>query len=247
MSLATTLAGLALALAGFELVGRLADALDRPSAGLSPHVRKWLVPTAVVAFVLLVEGRSLASIGLVWNGPLRFAGEVIVGSVLLLGTNVVTQPLWARLEGKSGDAPGDGGDDVDAGATVDGSGDVDRGGPVDGGVEAGLASFAGFSIPQRLFVAATAGVTEEVPYRGYAIERLAALTGSPILAGAVSVVAFVAAHYGEVWDRSSLPRLAQPAVLLTVLYLLTRSLPVVIAVHTLNNAVGLLLADRFAE
>ncbi|MFB6269707.1 MAG: CPBP family intramembrane glutamic endopeptidase [Halobacterium sp.] len=111
----------------------------------------------------------------------------------------------------------------------------------------GLAEFAAFSIPQRFAVAATAGVTEEVPYRGYTIERVAALTGSPLLGAAVSLVAFLWAHVGDRWSTGAALQMAQPTLVLLALYLWTRSLPVVIAVHGVWDAFGLLFADQAAE
>lgn len=111
----------------------------------------------------------------------------------------------------------------------------------------GFAAFVDLSTAGRLFVAGTAGVTEEVPYRGYAIERGAALTGSPLLAAAVSTLAFLYAHVGETWTASAAVQMLLPTALLVGLYLWTHSLPVVITVHALNDAVGLLLAERVVE
>jgi membrane protease YdiL (CAAX protease family) len=220
MNGAVTVVGLALALGGFDAAARLEDrlladhpALDHWAVG---HLLKWVVAALVVGWVLAVEGRRLASIGLVWEGAGRFTLRTGVGLVAMLGANVVMQPVWERLGGT-------------------------------GGVEDGLGTFAERTMHERLFVAATAGVTEEVPYRGYAIERLATLTGSAPVAGLLSGAAFVLAHHGETWDRSALLRIAQPTLVLTVLYVWTRSLPVVVAVHVLNDAVGLALADRYAD
>ncbi|WP_404710866.1 CPBP family intramembrane glutamic endopeptidase [Sphingomonas sp. MMS24-J13] len=42
-----------------------------------------------------------------------------------------------------------------------------------------------------------AGIVEEVCYRGYAIERLQALTGSRWIAGLVSLIAFASFHYRQ--------------------------------------------------
>jgi len=99
---------------------------------------------------------------------------------------------------------------------------------------------------QQKVNAYTAGVTEEVPYRGYTVERVTALTGSPLLAAAVSLVAFLAAHVGEHWSKAAAVQMAQPTVVLLALYLWTHSLPVVMAAHAINDAVGLLLAGRAA-
>ncbi|HKL29209.1 MAG TPA: CPBP family intramembrane glutamic endopeptidase [Natrialbaceae archaeon] len=216
MTLPLTIVGLVIALGGFEARSRLMESLDRPDDGLEPHRWKWLVPAAVVGYVLLVEGQGLASIGWRVGGPVPFVGWVIGGLVVMLGANVVLQPLWARL----------------------GTGED---------LAAGVAEFADFSISERLFVAGTAGVTEEIPYRGYTIERVATLTGSPLLGAAISLVAFLAAHVGDTWSREAALQMAQPTVILLALYLWTRSLPVVILVHAANDAVGLLFADRMAD
>lgn len=172
----------------------------------------------MVAYVLVVERQSVASIGWRIDGPLSFVLQTLAGTVLLLGSNALIEPVLSRF--------GWGADDD---------------------LEAGLASFADYSVPERLFVAATAGVTEEVPYRGYAIERVATLTGSSLLGGAVSLAAFVAVHVGDTWTPRAALRIAVPAGLIVAVYLWTRSLPVVIAVHVLNDAVGLLLVDRYVE
>jgi len=209
------LGGLALSFVGFEAVSRLQDRLDRPAGGLEPHVWKFLVPAAVAAYVVGVEGRPLASVGWTFAGPLPFAYHTAVGVAAMLGSAVLLSPVWERL------------------GTAEAMSD-------------GMGEFAGLSVPGRLFVAGTAGVTEEVPYRGYTVERVTALTGSPLLAAAVSLVAFLAAHVGEHWSKAAAVQMAQPTVVLLALYLWTHSLPVVMAAHAVNDAVGLLLADRAA-
>jgi len=209
------LAGLVLAFSGFEVTGRLSDTLGLPDEGLWPHVQKWLPALSLVGLVRVVEDEPLSSIGWRPIEPRRFVRETAVGLAVMLGANVIVQPVLNRI--------------------------VD-----DTGVEAGLGSFADFSIPERLFVAATAGTTEEIAFRGYAIERLAALTGSWYLGGVISLVAFVLGHASNTWDQSALVHIAQPTAVLTALYCRVRSLPVVIAVHALNDAIGLLLADRYA-
>lgn len=211
-----TIAGLAVALGGFEGVSWLQERLDRPDDGIEPHLWKWLVPVAVVGYVVLVEARSLPSIGWQIDGLVRTATAVVVGLVVILGANVALQPLWTRLGSEEE-------------------------------LAAGVAEFASLSVPERVFVASTAGVTEEVPYRGYTIERVAGLTGSPLLGAAVSLVAFLIVHVGDTWSPRAVLQMAQPTVILLVLYLWTRSLPVVILVHAANDAVGLLFADRMAE
>ena len=224
----TTVVGLVVALAGFRLldrtrraVGRRRNTAERPDRGRSAPVdlREHAWKWAIPACLLgllLVEGASLASIGWRMGSPATFLRRVGVGLVALFGVNVLSIPLWTRVG--------------DRGASL----------------AAGLGAFASLSVPERVFVAITAGATEETAFHGYAIERLLALTGSVPLAGGVSFVAFTLGHLGGAWDRHAVVRIAQPALVTTVLYLQFRSLPVLIAIHTLHDAVALLLAGRFA-
>lgn len=211
-----TVVGLVIALGGFEVVGRLQDRLDRPDGGLEPHLWKWLLPGAVIGYAVVLEGKGLASIGWRVGPPAPFVGWVVEGLVVMLGANVVLEPLWTRL----------------------GTGED---------LASGMAAFTDFSVLERVFVASTAGVTEEVPYRGYTIERVAALTGSPLLGAGISLVAFLTAHVGDTWRPRAVLQMAQPTVILLALYLWTRSLPVVVLVHAGNDVVGLLLAERVVE
>ncbi|RDI73063.1 CPBP family glutamic-type intramembrane protease [Halopelagius longus] len=211
-----TLAGLVVALVGFELLDRAREALELTGDDeLRDHLWKWVVP-AVLLVVVALEGKTLASVGWRVGSAPEFLGDVAVGVAVMLGTNFLMAPVWARV--------GDGGESL---------------------LE-GIRSFASLSIPERLFVAFTAGATEEFAFHGYAVERLLALTGSYPVAGFVSFAAFTLGHHGETWDRNAVVRIAQPALLTTLLYLWFRSLPVLVAVHTVNDVVGLLAVERYA-
>jgi membrane protease YdiL (CAAX protease family) len=174
------------------------------------------VVPAIILLVVAAEGKTPASIGWHVESVPVLVWQVGVGLAAMLGTNLLLAPLWSRI--------GDGGESL----------------------AEGIGSFAALSVPERLFVAATAGVTEEIPYHGYAVERLAVLTGSVPFAGVVAFVAFTLGHLGDTWDRQAVLRIAQPALVTTLLYLWFRSLPALIAVHALNDAIGLLVADRYA-
>jgi hypothetical protein len=225
-----TAVGLVVALVGFRLLdrGRRAIRDRRPDASRSAERTRpaatdlrehaWKWAIPVCLLLLLAaEGRSLASIGWRIESPAVALRQVGVGVAALAGLNVLSAPLWARL--------GDRGDSL---AT-------------------GLGAFAALSVPERLFVAVTAGATEETAFHGYAIERLLALTGSVPLAGGVGFAAFAVGHLGDTWDRHAVARIAQLALVTTLLYLQFRSLPVLIAIHALHDAAVLLLADRFAS
>jgi len=224
-----TAVGLVVALVGFELLDRFrrAAATFSDPAGDSPPgdrprataLREHLwkwVVPAVLLAVVAVEGGTLASIGWRVDSHERLVSQVAVGLAAMIGVNVATAPLWSRV--------GDGGESL----------------------ASGIGSFAALSVPERLFVALTAGATEETAFHGYALERLLALTGSPPLAGGVAFLAFTLGHVGDTWDRDAVIRIAQPALVTTLLYLWFRSLPALIAIHAVNDAVGLLLAERYA-
>ena len=209
--------GLVLAFGGFEITSRLTDALGLPKDGLWAHLWKWVPAVSLLGFVRYVEKRDLDSIGWTHSSLRRFTTRAIAGTFALLGTSVIAEPLWNLV--------GEGNDEL----------------------HEGLGSFSEWSIPERLFIALTAGVTEEIMYRGYAVERLSELIDNSILAGAVSGSLFTIIHtQGDMWSRSAAFRMTQPTAILTVLYLRVRGLPAVISAHVLNDAVGLVLADRYA-
>ena len=224
-----TAVGFAVALGGFRLLDRARGAARSWRAGRSrsgerspaptdvrEHAWKWAIPACLLV-VVAVEGGSLASVGWRIESPAAALRQVATGLATLIGLNVLSAPLWARI--------GDRGESL----------------------AAGLGAFAALSIPERLFVAVTAGATEETAFHGYTVERLLALTGSVPLAGGVGFAAFALGHLGDTWDRNAVARIAQPALVTTLLYLQFRSLPVLIAIHALHDAAVLLLAERFAS
>lgn len=79
----------------------------------------------------------------------------------------------------------------------------------------------------------TAGVTEEVLFRAYPLERLLALTQRPWLSAFISVFLFVIAH-GRGWNLTHLVGVVLPlGVVLTGLYFWRRNLPFNIIIHTI--------------
>jgi membrane protease YdiL (CAAX protease family) len=93
----------------------------------------------------------------------------------------------------------------------------------------------------RVLLAVTAGVFEETLYRGYALERLAALCGSAPAAAALSLTLFVLMHVPAVgWGH--LAPVAIVGTLITLLYLWRRDLVTNIVAHIIIDGVGLLLS-----
>lgn len=79
----------------------------------------------------------------------------------------------------------------------------------------------------------TAAITEEILFRAYPLERLYDLTGNNRLGVAISLGAFVLLH-SQSWNLSHILGIVLPlGILLTIIYLKTRSLLFVIIVHLL--------------
>lgn len=97
-------------------------------------------------------------------------------------------------------------------------------------------------VPLWLFLATpiVAGITEEIVYRGYAIERLTLLTGRRWLAAAVAGATFIASH--AAWGSAQLVPVAFATFILTGLYLWRRDLPSVMIAHAVANLIGFALA-----
>lgn len=118
------------------------------------------------------------------------------------------------------------------------------GSALSGGAASPPAAVAGLlSIPigLRVAMALTAGICEEFMSRGYAIERLTALTGNRFIGAAVACILFTLGHvrlYG--FGVGLLPVLAT-AIALTILYLWRRNLVVNMAAHALIDLYGLLV------
>lgn len=211
--------GLVFAFGGIELgrwvQGRVASQFgveSRPGPTWIDNVRKWIAAGLLVAFVLLVEGEPLSSIGVEAMAPLAFLGWVVGGLALTMALGMVAFNVFVSLDLET---PGD-----------------------------FVADQQAQSVPRRLFTALTAGVTESVLYQGYPIERLAVLTGSLPLAGALSVLVFTGGHYaGDAFSLQEVVFIGVPALCVTVLYVLSGNLLVVVVVHTLVDAISLLSDD----
>lgn len=85
-----------------------------------------------------------------------------------------------------------------------------------------------------------AGITEEILYRGYAIERLTFLTGKPWLAAVLAGVMFLLLHLS--WGGAQMIIVALGTVIFVGLYLWRRDLPCVILAHILTDLIGFTLA-----
>ena len=92
----------------------------------------------------------------------------------------------------------------------------------------------------RAFIVLTAGVTEEVLYRGYGIGVGATLLGGMGTALLLSLAIFTLAHWS--WGVAHLASVLWAGTVLSLLFVLTHDLLACIIAHTLVDAVGVLLA-----
>jgi len=80
-----------------------------------------------------------------------------------------------------------------------------------------------------LLLYARAGIAEEVFYRGYAIERIEALTGSRAIAAAVPLVIFAGSHFSQ--GAAGIFITFVIGAIATAIYLWKRNLLILIIAH----------------
>ena len=106
------------------------------------------------------------------------------------------------------------------------------------GYEKGLAPLMHLPAWYRVFLAVSAGVVEEILYRGYAVERLTTLTGSTWRGGTLAVIVFTLAHL-PVWGIGPLPVFFVASAVATAFYVWKRDLVALMIAHALGDAIGL--------
>jgi uncharacterized protein len=95
----------------------------------------------------------------------------------------------------------------------------------------------------KLFLVVTAGVTEEILYRGYAIGLGQDLFGSVWVAASLSLLVFTIAHLN--WRAGHLVSVAVAGGAVTVLFVLSHDLGACILAHTLVDAVAVALMPSY--
>lgn len=177
-----------------------------------PHLLKsWGGCLAVLALVLLWEQRTLASIGIVPGNYLAWLIGVSLG-LTILSTSVISV-IQASKGGKAG-LPAESAE----------------------GLNRLIDTPAWF----RWALVITAGITEEIMFRGYPIERLQELTGSLWIAALAPLTVFTLAHLGG-WSWGHLVGVLFGGSLLTGLYLWQRDLIACMIAHVLIDALIIFL------
>lgn len=114
------------------------------------------------------------------------------------------------------------------------------------GFEEGLAKLSHMPIWFLLFAAITGGVVEELLYRGYAIERLATLTGSYGWASLISTTVFAMVHL-PMWGWGPVATFFVSGGLIALFYIWTQDLVACMIGHAVTDAVGFITAHRAAH
>jgi len=107
------------------------------------------------------------------------------------------------------------------------------------GFEGGISRLRTQPVPLLLFGAVTAGVVEELLYRGYAVERLSSATGSIWVGSLLSLAAFALGHL-PFWGAGSALLTTIAGAVLTTLYVWKRDLTANMLAHGITAVVQLL-------
>ncbi len=97
----------------------------------------------------------------------------------------------------------------------------------------------------RIALVFTAGICEEMLFRGYAIERLKVLTGNIWVAGLVGTVFFTLGHLPRYGFSGGLFGVALIGAILSSIYIWRRSLTACIALHWFVDGVSMLIVPAF--
>ena len=110
----------------------------------------------------------------------------------------------------------------------------------------GMEQVMRFPMSYRITAFITAGVVEELLFRGYAITRLMMLTGNVWLAGAVALFAFATLHvpfWG--WGVGIISLLG--GAVATTFFIWKKDLLAMMVFHAITDAMGFVIAPMFSE
>lgn len=116
-----------------------------------------------------------------------------------------------------------------------------------GATSGGILQLAQIPIALRIGIVLTAGITEEILFRGYPIERLYSLTNRLGLSALIAYAAFVLLHI-PFWGLGGTIQVGVWSIVITILYVKRRNLLACMLMHILNDAYAfILLPMLFAQ
>ena len=104
----------------------------------------------------------------------------------------------------------------------------------------GISTLASLPLYVTILIALTAGVTEELLFRGYAIERLSEISGSTTIGACAAYVIFVGLH-APFWGIGGTLQIGVWSLLITWIYVRRRTLVPCIVMHVLNDLFAFVL------
>jgi len=111
----------------------------------------------------------------------------------------------------------------------------------------GIEQLAQTPIALRIAIVITAGITEEILFRGYPIERLTSMLGRGVLAAGIAYLVFVLLHI-PFWGWGGTIQIGIWSLIITALYVWRRDLLACMFMHILNDAYAfILLPTLFAQ
>ena len=103
-----------------------------------------------------------------------------------------------------------------------------------------LVRLARIPVGLRVALVVTAGLCEELVFRGYLIERLALFTGNLRLAAILAWAVFTLLHLPR-WGSGGTLQIGAWALVISILYLRTRSVPACMLMHILNDSFAFII------
>ncbi|WP_322813958.1 type II CAAX endopeptidase family protein [Chloroflexus sp.] len=111
----------------------------------------------------------------------------------------------------------------------------------------GISQLAQTPLGLRIAIVITAGITEEILFRGYPIERFTEMTGKIHWGAGIAYLAFVLLHI-PFWGLGGTIQIGVWSLIVTSLYVWRRNLLTCIMMHVLNDGYAfILLPELFAQ
>lgn len=235
MSQSLAFLGLLLALAGQPVLLALLKRFGVDTLGVPARLSLWVL-TGIICLVFLQDRHWRVDVGL--PEPIWRAFELAALAIVLsfAGASVIHLLQQRRSRGSAGLPP------VSSAPDNFGPGGAQPRPRSEAGAETTeqFRKIAALSLPQKVLLVLTAGVTEELLYRAVAIGFGSQLLGSLWLAVALSLAAFTLGHLR--WGSGHLLPVLWAGAVMSGLFILSGSIAACVGAHVLIDAVGVIAA-----
>lgn len=114
------------------------------------------------------------------------------------------------------------------------------------GFSQGMERVMAFPLSYRIVAFMSAGVVEELLFRGYTVTRLAAMTGHVWLAGALAVIGFGVLHV-PLWGWGFVISGLFAGAVFTAFFIWKKDLLAMMVFHATTDAIGFVISPMFSE